>query len=59
MIKESDIVYENDKYWILKTDKDYEVLENTITHSIVKGYFGSIFLDRAIDYINNNLMLRA
>ena len=59
MIKESDIVYENDKYWILKTDKGYEVLENTITYSIVKGYFGSIFLDRAIDYINNNLMLRA
>jgi hypothetical protein len=58
MIKESDIVYENGKYWILKTNKGYEVLENTITHSVVRGYFGFTFLDRAINYINNNLMLR-
>lgn len=51
MIKEQDIIYENGKYWILKTDKAYWVMENTVTHSVRKGIFGFSFLDRAKQHI--------
>jgi ABC-type amino acid transport system permease subunit len=51
MIKESDIIYEQGKYWILKTDKAYWVMENTITHSQRRGIFGFTFLDRAKQHI--------
>jgi hypothetical protein len=51
MIKESDIIYEQGKYWILKTDKAYWVMENTVTHSERRGIFGFTFLDRAKQHI--------
>lgn len=47
MYTEKDIIYENGKYWVFKTEKAYWVMENTITHSVRKGIFGFTFLDRA------------
>ena len=34
MLKEKDIVYENGKFWVLRTKQSYEVMETRITHSL-------------------------
>ena len=51
MIHEKDIVYEDGEYWVLKTDKAYEVYENRATHSLRRDVIGRSFpdaLNRAI-----------
>ena len=51
MIKESQIVYETNKHWVLDLgDKGYEVYRKTITHSercARIGFTGANGLDRA------------
>ena len=50
MLKEKDIIYENGKFWVLKTKKSYEVYEVGITHSRRWDVIGCTFpnaLDRA------------
>ena len=56
MIKESDIVFESGKHWVLNLGpKGFEVYRNTITHSercAVIGYTGQKGLERAIQEVN-------
>ena len=51
MTRESDIAYESEDYWVLKTRKGFEVYRKRITHSVrcaIIGYPGQKGLDRAI-----------
>ena len=50
MLREKDIMYENGKFWVLRTKNSYEVYEIGITHSLRCDVIGRSFpnaLDRA------------
>jgi len=34
MTQEKDIVYQNGSFWVLKTDKAYEIYEDKATHAL-------------------------
>jgi hypothetical protein len=49
MLKESDILYENETHWVYDAVKHYEVYKKTITHSVRVACIGkSLGVDRAI-----------
>jgi hypothetical protein len=52
MIKESDIIQESGKYWVLKCSTGFDVMKNGITHSIALASFGPKQLDLAEAYFN-------
>jgi len=50
MLTEKDIMYENGKFWVLRTKKSYEVYEVGVTHSVRRAVVGRSFpnaLERA------------
>lgn len=63
-IKEEDIMHENGDFWVLRTDRGFEVLENTITHAEVRMHIGNgaapnLGLERAIYECNKRAKKRA
>ena len=54
MLKESDILYENNTHWVFDAgEKGFEVYKKTITHSVRVACIGkSLGLQRAIDEAN-------
>ena len=63
MIKESDIVFESGRHWVLNLgSKGFEVYRNTITHSercAVIGYTGEKGLERAKQEVERREKLQA
>lgn len=57
-IKEIDIVYEKDDYWVLKIASGYEVYKSVVTHSIRVaqiGWNGEQGLEKAKNEIDRRI----
>ena len=52
MLKESDIIKESGNYWILKCRNGFDVMKNSITHSVAIASFGPSQYDLADAYFN-------
>jgi hypothetical protein len=52
MIKEKDIIKESGNYWVLKCRTGFDVMKNTITHSVPIASFGPKQYDLAEAYFN-------
>ena len=52
MIKETDIIKESGNFWVLKCSTGFDVMKNTITHSVPIASFGPKQYDLAEAYFN-------
>jgi hypothetical protein len=52
MIREKDIIKESGNFWVLKCSTGFDVMKNTITHSVPIASFGPKQLDLAEAYFN-------